>query len=388
MNRQRATSEPRVVDLFAGAGGWEEGLRGLGHETVGIDNDPWACSTACAAGHRRVQASVSDLNPRDFAPIVGLVGSPPCQAYSTGGKKLGRLDKPRVMRCAKELAAGEDARARHAKACRDGRSLLTVEPLRWTLALRPRWIALEQVPPVIELWELFAALLGEHGYHSAAGVLSAERYGIPQTRRRAFLIASLDGPVALPDQSHRSFNSRRPDELADDERGLLPWVSMAQALEWGDTTLLGFDSEQSHTRVRRVAEPATTMRASGSGVWVARPRGGATTSTPAGYDSRAQTNARVRLMGEPAPTLTANGLSKRTALWADTTTTTLGRANAAKRARRITIEQATVLQGFVADYPWQGSRTRRFQQIGNAVCPPLARRVVIEAMRPTRAAQR
>jgi site-specific DNA-cytosine methylase len=48
---------------------------------------------------------------------------------------------------------------------------------------------------------------------------------------------------------------------------------------------------------------------------------------------------------------------------------------------RITFEQASVLQGFRHDYPWQGARTQRFQQIGNAVCPPLARAVLAEAMR-------
>ncbi len=379
----------RVVDLFAGAGGWEEGLRGLGHDTVGIDNDSWACATATAAGHLRAEASVADLDPRDFAPVVGLVGSPPCQAYSTAGKKLGRLDKHRVMRCARDLARGSDTRDRHAAACRDERSLLTVEPLRWVLALRPRWVALEQVPAVVELWTLFADLLGGHGYHTAAGVLSAERYGLPQTRRRAFLIASLDGSVALPEATHRTFNSRRPAERRNDERGMLPWVSMAQALGWFGSSVAGLDSQQSHTRVRLLNEPATTVRASDTGAWMPRPseREAGSTHTPVGFDSR-QSNTRVRLITEPAPTLTANGLAKRTALWADSTTTTLGRRAAAARAQRITVEQATVLQGFVADYPWQGTRTRRMQQVGNAVCPPLARRVVLEAMRPTPMGQR
>jgi DNA (cytosine-5)-methyltransferase 1 len=50
---------------------------------------------------------------------------------------------------------------------------------------------------------------------------------------------------------------------------------------------------------------------------------------------------------------------------------------------RVTVEEAATLQGFRRDYPWQGSRTRCFLQIGNAVCPPVARLVVATAVRPS-----
>ncbi len=225
-------AERRIVDLFAGAGGWDEGLLELGYEAVGIDNDRWACATARAAGHERVEADIAALDPEAFAPVWGLIGSPPCQAYSTAGKGLGKIDKPQVIACAHEIAAGHDTRAERLAACRDSRSLLTVEPLRWALALRPRWIALEQVPPVLELWSLFAGLLAGHGYEATAGVLSAERFGVPQTRKRAYLVASLDGPAELPVPTHRSYNPRRPGHVREEERELLPWVSMAEALGW------------------------------------------------------------------------------------------------------------------------------------------------------------
>lgn len=261
----------RIIDLFAGAGGWDEGLRELGLSAIGIDNDRWACATARAAGHERIEADLAALDPLDFGPVWGLVASPPCQAWSNAGKGLGKQDKHLVIACAHEIAAGHDSRSEHLAECRDPRSLLTVEPLRWVLALRPRWVALEQVPPVLELWSLFCGLLGAHGYSTTCGVLSAERFGVPQTRKRAYLVASLDGPAGFPPATHRSYDARRPDLVREEERDLLPWVSMAEALGW-DEAAVTHTNNQTHggsrpRGLRRGADrPARTID-SASGSW-------------------------------------------------------------------------------------------------------------------------
>jgi len=364
---------------------------------------------------------------------------------------------------------------------------LTVEPLRYALALRPRWIALEQVPAVLELWSLFAGLLGACGYHAAAGVLSAERYGVPQTRKRAFLIASLDGPVSLPEPTHRSYNPRRPG-VPDDERDLLPWVGMAEALGWAPAERVGFprradepaskpsggDSDGYRTRDRRAAcVPAFTVTSLASG-WTRKPslqtrRGGkritegvdptdapsptVTTRanrwqahgvTPTGHGNRQggrlalrngnQANAAVRGLDDPAPTVhfgarvnqvewvptCLNGRQRRARprpvrepaptmlaagpvpVWTrERPATTVAcdrrvhpgghKQNAADRpgryqqrrgesAARVTVAQAAVLQGFPPDYPWQGARSRQFEQVGNAVPPPFAHRVLEKAI--------
>jgi DNA (cytosine-5)-methyltransferase 1 len=454
----------------------------LGLSALGIETEPWACETARAAGHERLQADVAELDPRELSPVWGLIGSPPCQPYSTAGKGLGRADKPLVIACAHELAAGNDTRAARQQECRDPRSLLTVEPLRFALALKPRWVALEQVPAGLELWTLFAALLSAHGYQAAAGVLSAECYGVPQTRKRAFLIASLDGQVRLPDPTHRSYNPRR-QEIPDDEAALLPWVSMAEALGWTNSEEIGFprrnDTPSNHPsnaesgtyrkRDRRPAcnpaptltaktrswtrKPSVQIRRSGERIAecfdpTAAPAQAVTTRVnrwqahgveggwawrngnqrnaairnpeepaptvhfghalnqvewvPCAYETR-QRGARPRPINRPAPTMLAAGLAKGTPIWSgERPATTVAcdrrihppghKQNASDppgrfeqrrgaNAVRVTVEQAAVLQGFPADYPWQGTRTRLFEQVGNAVPPPVARRVLEQAIR-------
>ncbi len=77
----RSRRQPgKIIDLFAGAGGWAEGLRMLGLNALGIELDKWACATSTAAGHEVLQADLAALDPQEFSPVWGLVGSPPCRA--------------------------------------------------------------------------------------------------------------------------------------------------------------------------------------------------------------------------------------------------------------------------------------------------------------------
>lgn len=203
---------------------------------LGIEWDEAACATREAAGHRTLRADVAELDPLNFAPCVLLIASPPCQAFSAAGKGDGHKDVPLILAAARDLGQGRDTRAQVQGQLADERSLLVVEPLRWALALRPAYIACEQVPPVLELWRVFADALRTAGYSAWAGILSAEEYGVPQTRKRAILMASLKGSVSPPRATHQAYEPGvEAAEVHTLEGTLKPWVSMAEALGWGMT---------------------------------------------------------------------------------------------------------------------------------------------------------
>lgn len=331
-----------ALDLFAGPGGWDVAARGLGIATLGIETDADACATARLAGFRRIQADVSVLDPRDLAdgnpPLDGLIASPPCQPFSFSGLGAGRAGKAALLAGAARIAEGEEPRT-VIKAVddelADPRAALVLEPLRWALDLRPEWVALEQVPPVLPLWEATADVLRANGYAAVTGLLEAERYGLPQTRCRAILLARRSGPVALPVPTHRGYRKGVGQHEGDPE--LAPWVSMADALGWLGPGAVGFPRRDDGRPSGAVLIAGTAYRA-----------------------------RDLRRSDEPAFVLTEKARS-----W---------RRFADGEPVRVSVREASVLQGFPADYPWQGSNSSQFHQIGDAIPPTLAHHVLAQAI--------
>jgi DNA (cytosine-5)-methyltransferase 1 len=102
-------------------------------------------------------------------PIELLVGGTPCQSFSVAGKR-GGLDDPRGN--------------------------LTLEFLALAGRLRPRWVCYENVPGLLSddggrTFGTVLGLLGQLGYGFAYRVLDAQFFGVPQRRRRVFVVGCL-----------------------------------------------------------------------------------------------------------------------------------------------------------------------------------------------------
>jgi DNA (cytosine-5)-methyltransferase 1 len=447
-----------AVDLFAGPGGWSVAARALGVRELGIELDAAACETRAAAGHPTVRADVAEF-PLDrlAGKIAGLIGSPPCKLYSAAGTGIGRLVLDLLAAAIPRVLAGDDCRAEVreqvypvALGYRTAENDARAEAKRWTanrvaaaarsdafeasLVLEParyiagigaslRWVALEQVPAVLPLWQVYARELRKMGFSAWCGKLNSADYGVPQTRERAILIASRGHQAGRPEPTH--YDPRKGMQLWG-----TPWVSMADALGWGmtgrpyfalcaaggsrggadeqvggsgarhslyaerdaDRWILHTNRDQRPDGSRQTADPrsapapAPALTAKSGGQWAVklhRDRG-----------SSCDADRRDHPADEPALTITsAGGKAGANLSWVlERPSATVqgdprighpghkdregGESQFAQDSVRISVAEAAVLQSFPPDYPWQGSKTAQFQQVGNAVPPLLALHVL------------
>lgn len=376
-----------AVDHFAGLG-WGVACHRLGIREYGVEIAKSAIRMRTANGMRTIYRDVwSGLFDSEMVPEHDLyIASPPCQTFSMAGKGDGRKALDDVLGLVKARAYSSGWMLEHSARKLDPRTALVLTPLAHIWQHRPRLVALEQVPEVLPVWNAYAAVLRTLGYSVWAGVMRAEQHGVPQTRKRAILMARLDGKVGPPAPTHSRYYSTDPGRL---DPGVLPWVSMAEALGFGlasrpSPTITGGGTETGG------AEPiAKLARYTDSGDWVMRSN-----------QRKGDTGEyNIRSVDAPSLTLTANSFRNRFEMradlaeweWLDAPATTVA-ADPRITARehhehgeqsgtslRLTYLEAAALQSFPPSMRWPGNQGERFLAIGNAV-PPLMAEAILSAL--------
>lgn len=375
----------KLLDLFAGTG-VGVAAHWLGVPELGVEIWEPAFQTREAVGFQTPYRDVWEIERAETLDFDSMWASPPCQTFSVAGKGTGRkaLDDV-VAGVADRRWLDMDSLRELGSEVGDDRTALVLTPLAYAHRYRPRVIALEQVPTVLPVWEAYVGPLEEMGYSVWVGYLNAEQYGVPQTRKRAYLIARLDGEAKPPRPTHSRYYPRSPERL---DPGVKKWVSMAEALGWDGGWLVsnyGTGGDASNRGVRLSTGPSATISSKfdrnkwSDGRNVTVDEGAALQSYPV-LARKNMGRGMVERHGERPgrgagqPAFTIRGSAGGTEpggfifLYADGST------------RKITSNESSVIQSYVAPFPFRGNKSEVALQIGNAVPPLVAKAVLEESM--------
>lgn len=333
-----------VVSLFSGAMGLDLGLEQAGlHVAVSQDNDKRCVETIRQNGHKAVQGDIRALIEDDptcsflLEPagltnnnVFAVVGGPPCQSFSTAGKRMG-VD--------------------------DARGTLYHQFLHVVQTLAPRFFVMENVkgmastpsiaseknsPPVL-------AVILEHfrqlGYHTVHGVLDAVHYGTPQFRERLVIVGSRDKEsIFLPAPTHFHMH----------QNPTMRWRTLWNAI--GD---MQDDCGHCAKFSPKIAQYLKLIPEGGN--WKSLPPTIAQEAMGGAYLSGGGKVGFYRRLSfsEPSPTLVTSPVQKATLLCHP------------RADRPLSVSEYARIQGFPLDWHFEGTPNDAYRQIGNAVPIPL-----------------
>ncbi|AZZ37451.1 DNA cytosine methyltransferase [Bdellovibrio sp. qaytius] len=323
-----------VISLFTGGGGLDLGFEAAGFEVkLAVDTMPESIDTLklnfpnLAVLGPNDAGDVTQLEGKDLLKAAKLkvgecdvmIGGPPCQPFS--------------MAAAQRFWKSDEKFKRKGFECED-KGQLVFHYARLIKEVRPKVFLIENVPGILSIdggsgISVVYEMLEKEGYTiSKPFVVDAKSYGVPQSRKRAFVVGTLNEKVVNKPEPTHALN---PDLLH------LPYATVAQAL-YGMSNKLP-NSETREHKADSIMRYKTLK-----------------------FGEREQLGRVDRLDPlKPSKTVIAGGSNGG------------GRSHLHPyEARTMSVRECARLQTFPDDYKFLGKNGRQFTQVGNAVPPLLA----------------
>lgn len=366
---------PKVISLFAGAGGCSLGFKQAGYDVVfATDFDKSAMQTY-ALNFTGANIACKDICELDFEQLLSsltlksgeldvLIGGPPCQGFSTAGPRF--WDDPR--------------------------NHLLKQYVRAIEVIKPKWLMMENVEGLLttkngeyvsEVVKAFVRL----GYRVRLEKVYAHEYGVPQRRKRVIIVGNrLGKDFAFPSAtvpSHGRIFRKGGVTLKQALHGLPQPAVENEPVEynaemqghWAEFLASDSGSVVDHfapplhpLQLKRIAAlgPGQTMKDLPEELqhpsFQKRANRRVMDGTPS--DKRGGSPSGLKRLHADEPSLTITGAATREFIHPT-------------EDRTLTIREAARAQTFPDDFSFAGNQSSRIKQIGNAI-PPLLARVFAE----------
>jgi len=325
------------ISLFSGAMGLDIGLSKAGiNFLIGQDCDLSCVKTMASNGFAGLSGDIREIQPQLLLDISGLkagepfliCGGPPCQPFSTAGKRMG---------------------------INDPRGSLFLEFVRMIDTIRPRFFVMENVKGLMSallkdsdgnntdtrVLDIILEEFQKLHYKTVYGILDAVNYGVPQFRERFIMIGSRDNErIFLPAPTHfhihQDYNYRWKtlnDTIRDLENNVDECASFG---------------EKRMAYLKMVPE---------GGNWRSLPTDMIKEAMGGAYSSGGGKVGFYRRLSysQPSPTLTTSPVQKATMMCHPT------------QDRPLSVAEYRRIQQFPDDWKIVGTTAEKYRQIGNAV---------------------
>jgi len=351
-----------LIDLFSGVGGLAQGFKETKKFNTLLAND--VDEDMCKAfelNFPKTNVICDNIANITFKKTVKkkvdvIIGGPPCQAYSTSGKRL--LDDKRAYLYHEYYRSLKELRP----------SIFLYENVRGLLSMNNGKL-------FIELKKLFSSL----GYKISAKVLNAADYGVPQLRQRVIIVGTLGNhKFKYPEPTHN--NDENNLDLFDNKKKYLTLqdaISDLPFLENGEETkrYLSKPKNEYQKKLRDNQKEIEDHKAPSHGTNLMKvikkvPEGGTLKDIPKKFRPKSGfLNSYGRLIwNKPSMTITRNFGTPSSA-----------RCIHPKCDRALTTREGARIQSFKDSFKFYGSISKKNLQIGNSV-PPLLSKILAESI--------